>query len=741
MLNVITQPLQVMLNPPSALEGLPGETVILHVSVINQGPQSAVIDIHIDQITQAWCPAPKQRVALAPQQGCEVSLPFELPIDALPGSYPYTVVVDAPNHYPEETPLHYPNQLKILVPEQPVEHPQPLTFTLTPATSPDAPLLIQPGQHQTVSVQVNNRSKRVDRFRFNCLDLAPEWFTIQYPSNDLSELGIVSDGDSLELNPGTQSTLTIEFHFPLEMPAGQYSPTLQILSDNAPERAFLDLVYLEVKPTFLLSQHLDTRLGKISQKSGQYRLQLTNQSNLIREFAVGASSRGETELCHYTCEPSSVRLLMGETTAIDVKVRPKNNLRRPLLGRGLELPFQIDLTDLDDYPIPEQTTKGLLIWQARPWWQLLLCILVGIGTLSGLGFIIWLSFFKPAPSPVITEFWPDSTRYIEGGRVRLNWTLKNADQIEKLTVGSAKDQVINKPQVFDFTQGIPTALRRFCQSRDRNLTCTNIDTGARLAGNYAFNLQIQAKSEQQSPQKKLDVTVQPRPLPKVAGLSASQEQVQKGQLLPLNWKLNNASQLGELQVFSQPTEGKPKLIKTYDFKFQMPPELIQHCKPLITEELVCSNVKVGLPATPGKYAISLQTISKTSQNQAPPSEPLPVKVQGKPPEIAAFTLNGQSAETHPSLFLRAGEIVNLEWQIEGDDLTVNLEPLGDVTTHGSRTLKATKDLSQIILTAVNQQGQSVKRSFLVQVDSPEGQPPVTDPNAPKPAVRRLEPLW
>ncbi|MGF1603239.1 MAG: hypothetical protein GFH24_608438n42 [Chloroflexi bacterium AL-N5] len=741
MLNVMTTSLKVMLNPPSGLEGFPGETVMLHVSLINQGTQGAVIDVHIDPMGQTWCPSPQQRVALDPQQGCEVSLSFELPIDALPGSYPFTLVVDAPDHYPEETPLHYPSQLEVLIKERPVERLDQPTFILNLATSPDTPLLIQPGQHQTLSVQVNNRSRRVDRFRLNCLDLDPDWFTIQYPCTDLSELGVLSDGDSLELNPGTQGTVTVEFYFPLDMPAGNYSPTLQVLSDNAPEQVFLDLVYLEVKPKLLLSVSLETLLGKVSRKPGQYRLKLTNQSNLIRELAVSASSRDETELCTYTCEPSSVRLLMGETAAIDLAVRPKHKLRRPLLGRGLELPFQIDLQDLDEYPIPEQTPKGLLIWKARPWWQLLLWILVGVGTLSGFGFLVWLKFFKPAPPPVLTEFKSDSIRYVEGGRVRLAWTISNVDQLEQLTVNSVKDQVASKPQVFDFSKGLPTELSRFCQSRDRNLTCTNIDTGARLAGEYTFNLQIKAKSEQQNSQKELNVVVQPRPLPLVAGVSSSQAQIEKGKLLPLNWKLKNASQLSELQVFSQTKEGKPTLIKTYDFKAQIPPELSKQCKPPVNEELLCSNVKIGLPATPGPYGISLQTVSKSGQKQAPPSQPVPVEVKGKPPKILAFTLNGQSAGTNPSLFLKAGQAVTLKWQVEGDDLTVNLEPLGDVSANGSKTLKATKGLSQITLTVANKQGQSVKSAFLVQVDTPNGTTPQLDPGAPQPSEQRLEPLW
>ncbi len=741
MLNVMTKPLNVMLNPPSHLEGFPGETVTLHVSLINQGSQGAVIDVYLDHMAQAWCPSPKQRVALDPQQGCEVSLPFELPVDALPGRYPFTVVVDAPEHYPEETPLHYPSQIEVLVQEQPVERLDQPTVTLMPPTSTDKPLRVQPGEHKTLSIQVQNRSRRVDRFRLHCLDLAPEWFTIQYPCTDLSEVGVLSDGESLELNPGTQGMLTLEFHFPFDMPAGHYTPTLQILSDNTPEQAFLDLVYLEVNPTLQLSLHLETLLGKVSRKPGQYRLQLTNHSNLIRELAVSASSRDETEICHYSCEPSSVRLLMGETAAIDLEVRPQGKWRRPLLGRGLELPFQINLTDLDDHPVPEKTTSGVLIWKSRPWWQLLLWILVGVGTLSGLGFFIWLTFFKPAPAPVLTELKPDSSRYLEGGRVRLNWSIANVDQLDQLTVTVVKDQISGKPQVFDFNDGMPKELRRFCQSRDRNLTCTNIDTGARLAGKYTFDLHLQAKSEKQSSQKKLNVAIQPRPLPLVAGVASSQSQINKGNLLPLNWKLTNASQLSELQVFSQLKGGKPKLIKTYDFQQDIPPELVKQCQHPVNEELICSGVRVGLPETPGNYAITLQTVSKSSQKQAPPSKPIPVEVKGKPPKIVTFTLNGQSSETNPSLFLRSGQVVNLDWKVEGDELTVNLEPLGNVAVNGSRTLKATKGLSQIVLTAVNKQGQSVKRAFLVQVDSPNGSTPQLDSGAPLPSVRRLEPLW
>ena len=74
--------------------------------------------------------------------------------------------------------------------------------------------------------------------------------------------------------------------------------------------------------------------------------------------------------------------------------------------------------------------------------------------------------------------------------------------------------------------------------------------------------------------------------------------------------------------------------------------------------------------------------------------------------------------------MKVGEVVTLNWQVQGDDAQVQLEPLGDVPASGSRTLKATTGLSEITLTAQNQQGQSVKRTFLIQVDKPE---PIQEP--------------
>ncbi|RUT01483.1 hypothetical protein DSM106972_065800 [Dulcicalothrix desertica PCC 7102] len=732
MLNLIT-PLKVILNPPTHLEVFPGESVTLDISLINQGDQGAVIDVFVDPIAQtllSWCPEARKRVALDSQEACEVNLLFEIPSNALPGSYPYTIVIDAPEHYPEETPIYYPARLEILVKEQAVIKSQKFTFSLNPATSPVQPLQVQPNQHQTLSVIVNNHSSRVDRFWLHCLDLDKTWFKIRYPYNELSELGIVSSTDGLELNPGGQGEIIIEFYYPINMPVGHYSPTLQLVSNNAPEQVFLDLVYLEVSPKYHLSVELETILGKVANSPGQYRLTLTNNGNSIRELAVSASSRDKTESCHYSCNPSSVNLLIGETATINLNVYPKQKWRRPFFGYGLELPFQVNLQDLQALPIPENLPMGLLVWKARPIWQFILLLLAGIGALSGLGFLIWFMFFKPAPASVLSEFRPDSTSYTEGGRVRLNWTISNADQLNQLVISSTKDQTASNPQVYDFSQGLPKELNRYCQIRERNLTCTNVDTGARLAGKYTFQLQAKTKSAQKPIEQKLDVVIQPKPLPQVENIVVQKSQLQKGKPLTLSWKINNFSQLDQLQVIGQlkddKQENKPTVLKTYNFQKQIPPELAKQCQPPVNEILSCSNVNIELPAKPGNYAISLQPVYNGSQKQSPPSKTVQVQLKPTPIQITEFTLNNQSSEANPSIFLKVGQVVTLKWRVQGDGVKVKLEPFGDVPASGSKTFKVTTNLSQITLTAETEQGQSAKRAFLLQVDTPKPFQPQTN---------------
>ena len=484
-------------------------------------------------------------------------------------------------------------------------------------------------------------------------------------------------------------------------------------------------MYLEVKPKLHLSTELETIIGKIDRSPGQYQLRLTNQGNSIRELAISAGSRDEKELFDYVCTPSLVKLLIGETKTINLTVSPKRKWQRPFFGSGTEIPFQINLQDLQELSTPEKLPVGLSIWKARPWWQLLLWLLAGVGAVSGFGLLIWFMFFKPAPPPKLSEFKSDSTSYIEGGRVRLNWKIDNPDRIEQLVILSNKDGKETRPEVYDFEQGLPRELNRYCQTSDRNLTCTNVNTGARLAGEYTFQLQLKARSVEQPIEEQLDVVIEPKPLPQVASFKSLQSQLEKGEPVTLNWKIENFSQLDKLQVMGQSGEGEPEVLKTYNFQKKIPLELQKQCQPPVNDTLVCSKVDLESPAKPRKYAINLQSIYSGSQ-QSSVSKAIPIEVRSTPLKITNFTLNNQSSDANPSVFLNVGETITLNWQVDGDNVKVRLEPLGDVPASGFRTLKATTGLSEIILTAETEQGQSVKRTFLIQVDTPKPIPKSTD---------------
>lgn len=91
-------PLTVIIDPPSIQSGMPGDTLQLYVVVRNESNQGAVIDVFFDEaseILNQWCKSLRERLALAPQQSSELTFQFDIPVDALPGTYDYTLIVDA----------------------------------------------------------------------------------------------------------------------------------------------------------------------------------------------------------------------------------------------------------------------------------------------------------------------------------------------------------------------------------------------------------------------------------------------------------------------------------------------------------------------------------------------------------------------------------------------------------------------------------------------------------------------
>jgi hypothetical protein len=71
--------------------------------------------------------------------------------------------------------------------------------------------------------------------------------------------------------------------------------------------------------------------------------------------------------------------------------------------------------------------QGMLLWQARPWWQILPVVLLLFGTLAGLILLTWWFFIRPPESAKVLSFSPEDTQYSaeNGDTVRLGFQISH----------------------------------------------------------------------------------------------------------------------------------------------------------------------------------------------------------------------------------------------------------------------------------------------------------------------------
>ncbi|MFB2769525.1 hypothetical protein ACE1AT_09575 [Pelatocladus sp. BLCC-F211] len=720
-----SSPLKVIINPPGIQNGMPGDMLELHVVVMNQGDQSALIDLFFDEAFQNFtCSniSPRERVALASQQSTEVSFQFQIPVDKLPGTYDYTLIVDAPEHYPQDTPIQYPGEIKVLLKQQTVIREHDPTFSLQPTTNPSNPLIYKLGETLQVVVTVDNRSRRVDRFRLTCPDLEAEWFTIRYPTTGLEGVGLFSGTTALELNPSEQRQIWLQFHPPADALAGTYSPTIRLFSENSPDLVLLDLVYIQIPPAYHLDIELNTILGKISYSPGKYTIKLANPGNTLRQLALSAKTQEEEELCTYEFIPNQVRLLPSKSTVVNLAVTPNSWWRRPLFGAGLVINFQLEIQDQQELPLPEKLPQGTLIWKARPWWQFLLLILVILGIMTGIGLIVW-KIFNPEPLK-LEDFGSREPRINEGDRVLLNWRINNFEQLQKLVL-TTKGSVPTPPRELSLEElrKENTSGDTPCKKERQVLICTNYKTEAKEPGKYTFELKAFSRRKNAVTSQTTEVEIVAKPEPEIISFQSNQPTYENNETILLNWTIKYLEKLAAIRIIAKADNGtisKEKII-TYE-------EINQTgiC-PQEKQQLTCNNFSIDiLPA--GNYNLQLITVSKSKQQPSSSSSPINIKVLPKPLKIVYFTLNGTGTE-EPSRVLQVGENLTVSWKVEGEeDIQVELTPYGTVPPEGSKQIQVTQVLPpQITLTATDKHGQKESKVFSIQVEpTVESTPEVND---------------
>lgn len=516
------KPLSTIINPSGEFSVAPGETLELFVTVTNEGDCSALIDIKIDETSEplhGWCLSPCERLALGRGQSGEVIFLIQIPLDALPGTYNYLLLVDAQEHYPEDTPIQHQSRFRVLPFVQEAVTVNDPTFTLLPVTSSTNPNSLPPGGSFPVQVIVHNRSDRVDRFRLTCPDIDPKWFTVIYPEG-LPELGVVRVTDALELNPGDKGQIQLILTPPLDAVAAVYSPTIRLYSLDKPDLVLLEPVYFQIEPLHLLNVELVTLVGKVRNLTGLFEIQLYNGGNCPREITLEAKSVDGDDLCTYTLTPKRVRLLPKSYGVATLQVEPTSKWwKRPFYGRVFN--FIVEIKDTQQLPLPNHRYQGTLIWEGRPWWHFLLAILGIVGVVAALIILIWWLFFRPKPLPQIVDFSPASNGYseAEGDMVRLNWKIANPKRLQSLKLeGLSPDgMVITSPIVYDFSKGLPSELKSFC-IQQVVLICKNVPTDARKSGSYIFQLTLVPlgkKGIASQTLKTSTVRIEPFPLPKI----------------------------------------------------------------------------------------------------------------------------------------------------------------------------------------------------------------------------------
>jgi hypothetical protein len=745
-------PLAVIFSTAGQESLMPGSVFTLSVTVSNKGEQSAAIEVRIDAISdeiRQWYAPLREHLALGPGQSNEVVFQFRVPVSARPSRHGYMVVVDAQEHYPEDTPLRFPQQLQVLMAIEDIVRDSNPTFALQPITRPAAPAVLRPGEALQMQVMVNNRSDRVDRFRAICPDLPQDWYTLVYPPG-VQESGLVVQSDSLNLNPGEQGLILWLIAPPLNTLAGNYFPTLRLYSDNYPQLMLLDLVYLQVSPIYALQVELRTLTGRVKQHAGVFQVRLNNIGNTPRLIALQAHPQDEGDSCTYTLGQSIARIVPQETVAVELQVFPRKRWQRPFFG-GRVFNFSVGLEDTQQHPIPVDNLQSVLLWEARPWWHLLLFFLLGLLTLLAIAYFIWRVAFRTPPPLKILEFYPENSLYAaeNGDVVRLGWQISQPKQVQSITIVglSAQGEPLTRPDIYDLSQGLPIALQAICTQAQDVLTCRNFRTSARKAGTYIFEMTLQSNAKQERialTRKTNPVQIAAIPLPQIASFSATQPVYQEQrpaqgivsgsalrrgkvsrpvQDIRFNWSVTHPERLQELRLIARnPEGGITSPLKRYDLRQGIPLELRSVCS--ATDRLVCKNVATGT-TQPGNYTFELAAVPKAGLGEViAAKKSAPIKILPRPTQILAFNLNGQPA--NPSYLIpiiqQKVPALLLSWQVEASQGTrVSLVPFpGTVPLQGTMpiVLSPTPGSSTISLQAMSPAGEQITRSVTLTVYEP-----------------------
>ncbi|WOD37095.1 hypothetical protein [Nodosilinea sp. E11] len=749
---LMSAPLAVMLSGSGDGTVAPDGALDFSVTITNKGDVSAIIDIFLDDLPAPlyrWVSSTQKRLALGPAQSGEAVFTFQIPAAAMPGHYTYTLAVDAPQHYPHNPPLRFEQRLQVLPAAQDIEQVNDPTFFLIPATRTSSPAALAPGSTLDVQVLVHNRGNRVDRFRLRCIDLPPAWVTIAYPQG-FEQPGLSIVEQYLDLNPGEQGTILLLVAIPPNTLAGSYVGTLQLLSENQPELTLLDLLYLNVLPVYQVTLSFRTLVGRVQNQPGVFMVQASNQGNTARSLQLQALPLDGGDLCRFTLEPPQLHLAAYQTQTARLLVQPHPPRKRPWVGGGRVLNFAVEAQDLDQHPLPDFPMPGFLLWESRPWWQLLPLLLLGVGTLAVLVWLLWWTLIRRPVAPQVIRLAPADAEYTAANddAVRLDFQVSQPHRLQTLELmgQSPEGEIISAPVTYDLSQGLPAELEPFCTLARRQLTCRNLLTDARQPGRYQFTLTVFPRAGRGNlaphsatsaaiaiapfPQPEIlaftsTQPVYPEPPPAPARTPATATQVDSDPYgIRLNWTIAHPERVAALELVGRDPDGTIVFPSVrIDLQKSLPAALASSCT--LDIELVCEDLQTGIRQA-GQYLFELTVIPLDGPTTPPITQATPpIRIAARPPQILSFLVNGKPMQPNYTVALQGGQLPPkfvMSWQVEANPgTTVVLLPVpGNVPLIGSLPLPISPETSPTVVTlqVTNSAGIQVQRSFTLTTLAP-----------------------
>ncbi|MEO0806242.1 MAG: hypothetical protein AAFY33_08045 [Cyanobacteria bacterium J06643_4] len=755
-----SQPIGIILSSSGEDQTLPGETLEISVTVTNKGNQSAIIDVFLDElpaIIQSWCHVTQTRLALDPGQGEEVVFSFDIPENALSGAYRYWLVVDAPHHYPDSPPQRHEQTLQVLPSTETAVRVSDPTFAIEPITTLEKPAKTLPGNPLQFQIYVYNRADRVDRFRLICNDLPEEWVSVHYPQG-FQAPGLAIVEPHLDLNPGMDGVILLTVTPPPEALAETLLATLQLKSENNPELSLLEILHLNVQPVYQLDTRFRTLVSRIQRQPGLFSIQAHNQGNTPRAIEFDILGNQDKALCDYRIEPALLTLAPQQSLTSEITVRPKHFWKRPLFGGGRMINFEVTATDPEQKPFPEMPMHGMVMWEARPWWQILPAMLLVLGSFLGLIWLVWWFFIRP-PSPAnVLRFAPEDTVYdaSRGDTAHLGFEIEHYQRIQRIEIVgvSAEGELLSGPIVFDLRKGLPPKLTEACVEQRYRLVCRNVRTDARRSGDYLFTMTLIPKPGRNARQIEvttLPVAIAPAPLPKILefGPTATQyveaaptdsaldspseknfqQDWEDSHVARLNWRIEHPEQLQALRLIRNNEAGPVGEPIVFEIKAgELPDALASYC--LLTAELVCNHVPTGVRQS-GTYTFELVAIptgERAEEEILASSEA--VTVQARSPQLLSFTLNGQPVA--PSYLIPVNAAMGpvtleLAWEAENNPGTqVMMSPApGDVPIKGTLPIQLSPEPGETLLAlqVTNAIGEQITRSVTITTYNPTPETP------------------